>query len=145
MSSLASEAAPRMPAPFVASLTSVRPASRSRPGARWVLLVALAFIAALMVLIILLSRSSSRTTGYDASFPQCSGSDPSNPLFGIVGVNGGLANNANRGISGELHRARQTPGQKGPKQPPLSLCIATRNPGGRPVADWPRGGTPPAH
>src|SRR5258708_18328556 len=133
MTSLASEAAPRMPAAFVASLTSVRPASRSRPGARWVLLVALAFIAAVMVLIILLSGSSSPTTGYDASFPQCSGSYPSNPLFGIVGVNGGLANNVSRGITGELHRARETPGQKRPKQPPLSLYIAPRNPGRHPV------------
>lgn len=109
------------------------------------LVVALAFIVVVVVLIILISGSSSPTTGYDASFPQCSGSYPSNPLFGIVGVNGGLANNANRCISGELHWARDTPGQKRPKQPPLSLYIDTGNPGGHHVADWPSGGTTPAY
>ena len=66
------------------------------------LVVALAFIV-VAVLIIWISGRSLPATGYDASFPQCSGSYPSNPLFGIVGVNGGLANNANRCISGELH------------------------------------------
>ena len=106
--------------------------------------VALAFIV-VVVLIIWISGSSSPTTGYDASYPQCSGSYPSNPLFGIVGVNGGLANNANRCISGELHWARDTPGQKRPKQPPLSLYIDTGNPGGHHVADWPSGGTAPAY
>ena len=94
------------------------------------LVVALAFIVVVVVLIILISGSASPTNGYDASFPQCSGSYPSNPLFGIVGVNGGLANNANRCISGELHWARDTPGQKRPTQPPLSLYIDTGNPGG---------------
>jgi len=68
-----------------------------------------------VVLIILISGSSSPTTGYDASFPQCSGSYPWNPLFGIVGVNGGLANNANRCISGELHWARDAAGAEAPE------------------------------
>ena len=107
--------------------------------------VALALIVVVVVLIILISRSSSPTIGYDASYPQCSGSYPSNPLFGIVGVNGGVANNANRCISDELHWARDTPGQKRPKQPPLSLYIDTGNPGGHHVADWPSGGTAPAY
>jgi len=103
-----------------------------------VLVVALAFIVVVVVLIIVISRGSSPTIGYDASFPQCSGSYPSSPLFGIVGVNGGLANTANRCISGELHWARDTPGQKRPMQPPLSLYVNTGNPGGHDVADWPR-------
>ena len=107
--------------------------------------VALAFIVVVVVLIILVSGSSSPTTGYDASYPQCSGSYPSNPLFGIVGVNGGLANNANPCISGELHWARDTRGQKRPTQPPLSLYIDTGNPGGHHVADWPSGGTAPPY
>jgi hypothetical protein len=110
-----------------------------------VLVAGLAIIVAVVALIIWISRSPSRTTGYDASYPQCSGSYPSNPLFGIVGVNGGLANNANRCISGELHWARETPGQKRPTQPPLSLYIDTGNPGGHHVADWPSGGTAPAY
>jgi hypothetical protein len=105
--------------------------------------VALASIVVVVVLIIWISSGSSRTTGYDASYPQCSGSYPSQPLFGIVGVNGGLANDANRCIGGELDWARETPGQKRPMQPPLSLYIDTGNPGGHHVADWPRGGTAP--
>jgi hypothetical protein len=107
--------------------------------------VGLAVIVVVVVLIIALGGSSSPTTGYDASYPQCSGSYPSNPLFGIVGVNGGLANNANPCISAELHWARDTPGQKRPEQPPLSLYIDTANPGGHHVADWPSGGTTPLY
>ncbi len=106
--------------------------------------VALAFIV-IVVLVIAVSGSSPPTTGYDASYPQCSGSYPSNPLFGIVGVNGGLANNANSCISGELHWARDAPGQKRPKQPPLSLYIDAGNPGGDHVADLPSVGTAPAY
>jgi hypothetical protein len=110
-----------------------------------VLVVVLAFILAVVVLILEISGSSSPTTGYDASYPQCSGSYPSNPLFGIVGVDGGLANDANRCLSGELQWARDTPGKKRPKQPPLSLYVDTSNPGGHHVADWPSGGTAPAY
>jgi hypothetical protein len=110
-----------------------------------VLVVALALIVVVVVLVISISRGSPRTTGYDVSFPQCSGSYPSNPLFGTVGVNGGLANTTNRCLSGELRWARATPGQKQPKQPPLSLYIDTGNPGGPRVADWPSGGTTPAY
>jgi hypothetical protein len=106
--------------------------------------VALALIVVVVVLVVVMSGSSSPTTGYDASYPQCSGSYPPNPLFGIVGVNGGLANNANPCISGELHWARDAPGQKHPKQPRLSLYIDTGNPG-RHVADWPGGGTAPVY
>jgi len=108
--------------------------------------VGLALIVVVVgVLIILISGSSSATIGYDASYPQCSRAYPSKPLFGIVGVNGGLANNANRCISGELHWAGDTPGQKHPKQPALSLYIDTGNPGGHHTADWPSGGTAPAY
>ena len=123
----------------------MRPASRSRRVARWVPVVGLAVIVAVVVLIVVISRSSSPTTGYDASYPQCPGRYPSNRLFGLVGVNGGLANNANRCVSGELHWAHDTPGQKRPKQPPLSLYIDTGNPGGHHTADWPTGGIAPAY
>jgi hypothetical protein len=106
---------------------------------------ALVCIVGAAALIIVISGSQSPTTGYDASYPQCSGSYPSNPLFGIVGVNGGLANNTNPCISGELHWARDAPGQKRPYQPGLSLYLDTANPGAHHVADWPRGGTAPAY
>jgi len=104
---------------------------------------------ALIVVVVVLSLEtggSTPTTGYDASYPQCSGSYPSNPLFGIVGVNGGLANNANPCLTDELRWARDAPGQKQPEQPPLSFYIVTANPGGeRHVADWPGGGTTPLY
>jgi hypothetical protein len=108
--------------------------------------VGLAFIAAVVAAVFALVGGSSPTTGFDISYPQCSGSYPSNPLFGIVGVNGGLANNANPCLSDELSWGRGAPGQKRPKQPPLSLYINTANPGGRRhVADWPRSGTTPLY
>jgi hypothetical protein len=102
-------------------------------------------VVVVVVLIVALGGNSSPTTGYDVSYPQCSGSYPSNPLFGIVGVNGGLANNANRCLSGELRWARQAPGQKRPTQPALSLYVVTGNPGAHHVADWPSRGTAPAY
>jgi hypothetical protein len=101
----------------------------------------LASIVVVVAVIVAMRGGSSPTIGYDASYPQCSGSYPSNPLFGIVGVNGGLANNANPCVGGELHWALGTPGQNHPKQPPLSLYIDTGNPGAHHVADWPSGGT----
>ncbi len=109
-------------------------------------MLGLAFIAVVAVPVIRLAGSSSPTAGYDVSSPQCSGSYPSSPLFGIVGVNGGLANNANPCLREELSWARSAPGEKrGPAQPPVSLYLVTANPGGRHVADWPSGGTAPAY
>lgn len=103
-------------------------------------------IVVVVVLVVALRGSSSPTTGYDVSYPQCSGSYPSNPLFAIVGVNGGLANNANPCLGSELQWARGAPGQKHPRQPPLSLYVDTANPGGeRRVSDWPSGGTTPLY
>ncbi|MGH2849026.1 MAG: hypothetical protein ACRDLP_00235, partial [Solirubrobacteraceae bacterium] len=106
--------------------------------------MALAFIV-IVVVVIAVSSGSSPTTGYDISYPQCSGSFPSNPLFGIVGVNGGLANKANPCVSGELHWGHAAPRPKQPNQPPLSLYIDTGNPGGHHVPDWPSGGTAPVY
>jgi hypothetical protein len=107
---------------------------------------ALAFaLIVIVALVVVLSRGSPPRIGYDVSFPQCPGSYPSNPLFGIVGVNGGRANEANPCISGELPWARDAPGQERPKQGPLSLYIDTANPGGHHVADWPKVGTTPAY
>jgi hypothetical protein len=107
--------------------------------------VGLAISVVALVLIVALGGGSSSTTGYDASYPQCSGSYPPHPLFGIVGVNGGLANKANPCLGGELHWARNTPGQERPKQPSLSLYVDTANPGAHNVADWPSGGTTPLY
>ena len=121
------------------------PARRSRFGARWVAVVALVCSVGAVVLILWLSGGSSATAGYDASYPQCSGSYPSNPLFGIVGVNGGLANNANPCLRSELRWAHDALGGKRPEQPHLSLYLDTGNPGAHNVSDWPRGGTSPTY
>jgi len=107
--------------------------------------VALAVIVAVVALILALRGSSAPTIGYDVSYPQCSSSYPSNPLFGIVGVNGGLANNANPCVGDELRWASGSPGHVRPEQPSLSLYINTGNPGAKHVADWPGGGTTPAY
>ena len=115
--------------------------------ARWVAAAGLACVVVVVVLIVVfvIRGGSSPTTGYDVSYPQCSTSYPSNPLFGIVGVNGGLANTPNPCLGDELHWAEGAPGQKGPQQPPLSLYIDTANPGAHNVADWPSGGTTPRY
>jgi hypothetical protein len=106
-------------------------------------------VALVLVLAVLLvtavSPGSSPTVGYDISYPQCRGSYPPNPLFGIVGVDGGLANNANPCLGDELGWARGAPGQKRPQQPALSLYIDTGNPGAHHVADWPSSGLAPAY
>ncbi len=104
----------------------------------------LALIVLVVVLIVVVTRGSSPTTGYDISYPQCSGAYPSNPRFGIVGVNGGLANTANACLARELSWARGAPGQPSPHQPDMSLYINTGNPGTQ-VADWPARGTAPAY
>src|SRR5579862_8054377 len=117
---------------------------RSRRRARGVVSVlVVVVIAVATVLVVWIAGGSSLSVGYDVSAPQCSGSYPSSPLFGIVGVDGGLASNANPCITGELQWARDAPGQKRPKQPALSLYIDTGNPGGQHVADWPKGGSTP--
>lgn len=127
-------------------MSAVRPVRRSRSRARWAAALGLAVILAVVVLIVVVvTGGSSPTTGFDVSYPQCSGSSPSNPLFGIVGVNGGLANTASSCLGDELHWARAAPGQKRPEQPPLSLYIDTANPGAHHVADWPSGGAAPPY
>ena len=97
-----------------------------------------------VVALLLVLGGSSPPAGYDASYPQCSGSYPTNLLFGVVGVNGGLAHDANPCLGGELRWARAAPGQKRPKQPPLSLYIDTGNPGPH-ISQWPKAGAAPVY
>lgn len=79
-------------------------------------------------------------TGYDISYPQCGAPYPSGRSFGIVGVNGGLANNANACLGSQLGWAGSSPGLTSPSQPPASLYLNTADPGNG-VADWPRSGS----
>jgi hypothetical protein len=75
-------------------------------------------------------------TGYDISYPQCGRAYPSGQAFGVVGVNGGLANNADPCLTDELAWARSSPGLTTPSQPPASLYENTADPGNG-VGDWP--------
>ena len=90
------------------------------------------------------------TTGNDVSYPQCGATLPSAPAFGIVGVNGGLANDLNPCLGptssypsysrSELYwAAADSTGVT--TQPKASLYVNTGDPGnlynGTPIADWP--------
>ena len=100
--------------------------------------------------------STTSTTGNDVSYPQCGGSFPSSPAFGIVGVNDGLANNLNPCLGpsssypsytqSELYWAvADSTGTTA--QPKASLYVNTADPGNvynnLPVADWPTSGSTP--
>lgn len=102
------------------------------------------------------SGSSSSTTGNDISYPQCGTRFPSSPAFGIVGVNGGLANvlNACLGPSPSYPSYKQSElywavaASTGlSSQPKVSLYLNTADPGnvynGSPIADWPTSGSNP--
>jgi hypothetical protein len=65
--------------------------------------------------------------GNDVSWPQCNKSLPEGQAFGIVGVNGGLANNTNPCFAEQLDWARQSSGGTG--QPLVALYVNTANPG----------------
>jgi hypothetical protein len=83
----------------------------------------------------------SAPAGYDISYPQCRVAYPSGQAFGIVGVNGGLANDANSCLGSELSWALASPGILSPPQPAGSLYINTADPGPAPgVTDWPTSG-----
>ncbi len=76
------------------------------------------------------------TVGYDVSFPQCEASAPLSPSFAIVGVDGGLANDANPCLAQQLTWASAAAGLSRPAQPGLSLYLDAADPGSG-VADWP--------
>jgi len=92
-------------------------------------------------------KNPSTPTGNDISWPQCGGTFPSGQAFGIVGVNGGLANDPNPclGSTGtnpatsELYWA-QTTSVGGTSQLKASLYVNTADPGNT-VADWPSAST----
>jgi hypothetical protein len=123
-------------------LSQVPAPSRFRSRARWLSAVVLVVIVAVVLLVVL--HGSSPAAGYDISYPQCSGAYPSNQLFGIIGVNGGVASSANPCLSAELSWASGAPGQKRPDQPALSLYIDTGNPGTQ-ISIWPSGGSTPIY
>lgn len=82
--------------------------------------------------------TSTQQTGNDVSWPQCGKTLPKGQLFGIVGVNDGLANNTNPCFAAELAWANSSLG--GTNQPKVALYVNTANPGDvtPQVADWPQ-------
>jgi hypothetical protein len=86
------------------------------------------------------AKSAPAARGYDISYPQCGSSYPKGQTFGIVGVNGGVANNANKCVGGELKWAASSPGLATPPQASASLYINTADPGPG-VSDWPHSGS----
>lgn len=80
-------------------------------------------------------------TGNDISWPQCGRKLPSGQAFGIVGVNGGLANTTNPCLADELAWAASSRGGTG--QPNVALYVNTANPGDvkDQISDWPQTGS----
>lgn len=72
--------------------------------------------------------------GYDISYPQCGGPFPSNPAFGIVGVNGGKVFSANPCLAAQITWG----GGAG-----AELYANTGNPGPALSSFWPKGQTSP--
>ena len=99
---------------------------------------------------------ASAAIGNDVSYPQCGGSLPPHPAFGVVGVNGGLANDLNPCFGpspsyksygqSELYWAVAS-SVGGTDQPKASLYVNTGDPGdvydGTLIADWPSSGSTP--
>lgn len=81
--------------------------------------------------------STSKNTGYDISYPQCSSSLPAHPGFGIVGVNDGRAYTANPCLVTEYTWAT---GATSSTEPHVSFYANTGNPGPTASTHWPAAG-----
>jgi hypothetical protein len=107
------------------------------------------FLTALSFLSLSGGAWAAGSTGNDISYPQCGSAYPSGQAFGVVGVNGGLANDANKCLASELAWALASPGLLTPPQAAASLYINTADPGPgtrrRPIADWPKSGSSAAY
>lgn len=80
--------------------------------------------------------TSMSTVGYDLSYPQCEAPAPALASFVIVGVDGGLANDANPCLEAQLTAAALAPGLKRPQVTGLQLYLDAADPGSG-VPDWP--------
>jgi hypothetical protein len=79
--------------------------------------------------------TSGTPSGNDVSYPQCGKTLPSQQVFGIVGVNEGLANTTNPCLADEIAWAQNSSGIT--RQPKVSFYVNTANPGNLRVTDWP--------
>jgi len=80
--------------------------------------------------------------GNDISYPQCGKAYPVGQLFGIVGVNGGIASTTNPCLSSQLSWAAATR-DLNINQPKVQLYVNTGNPGGLNTATWPQNNIDP--
>lgn len=77
--------------------------------------------------------------GNDVSYPQCGSRLPVGQAFGIVGVNGGLANTNNPCFTEQLAWAQGSNGSTG--QPKAALYVNTANPTKATASKWPKDNT----
>ncbi|HWH12686.1 MAG TPA: hypothetical protein VG165_16305 [Solirubrobacteraceae bacterium] len=110
-----------------------RPTTASRMGRLGLLAAAL---CALLAAPGSAGAQSPAPVGYDISYPLCGMPFPAGQAFGIVGVNAGLANNANPCLPAELTWAAASAGLASPAVPPVALYVNAADPGNG-VADWP--------
>jgi hypothetical protein len=88
-----------------------------------------------------LTSNKNAKLGIDIGWPQCGSSVPTNQAFGIVNINGGLANDTNACLSDQLRWAAKSLG--GTSQDLLQVYVNTANPGGLNTKSWPTDNTDP--
>lgn len=89
----------------------------------------------------LAAKNSPTPVGNDISYPQCNKTYPKGQAFGIVGVNGGLANTTNTCLGSQLLWSHKSVG--GTNQVKAQLYVNTANPGGLNTPSWPQNNTDP--
>jgi hypothetical protein len=95
-------------------------------------------LAAATLLVAGSGASASSTVGYDISYPQCNGSFPASPAFGIVGVNDGKVYSVNPCLgTGDGPSELQWAGMN------AQLYANTADPGPQLSTHWPNGQTSP--
>jgi hypothetical protein len=103
--------------------------------------IVLAFVVTLGLVLLGGSPASAATAstsgpGIDVSWPQCGKTLPKQPVFAIVGVNHGLANNTNPCLASQLAWAKTAKSPAATAQPRVALYVNTANPA-RQGSWWP--------
>jgi hypothetical protein len=97
-------------------------------------------LAAAPLAVLVSGAAASSGTGYDISYPQCNGSFPAAPVFGVVGVNDGLPFSANPCLGlGDGPSELAWGGMN------AELYANTANPGPALSTHWPNGQVSPQH
>jgi hypothetical protein len=105
---------------------------------RFFLTIFVAALAAAWLSVLSGGAAAASTTGYDISYPQCNGSFPASPSFGIVGVNGGKPFSANLCLG-----AGDGPSELSWAGMNAGLYANTADPGPNLSTHWPNGQTSP--